>query len=176
MADDHLSVPELSRIIRLDGLGPSGTVQEIDADAGARAALAARFGLVSIDSLRATVRLKPLRGGAELRFSARIQAEIVQTCVATLDPVAEQIDETVEIVFERVDAAADRREVVVDVERDTEPLSGDTLDIGEIVAEELALSLNPYPRKPGAEPDGDAAPGPGPRNPFAALAALKRNE
>jgi hypothetical protein len=54
---------------------------------------------------------------------------------------------------------------------------GDSLDIGEIVAEELALALNPYPRKAGLDapqgPDGDAVGEP-PTSPFAALAKLKR--
>lgn len=41
---------------------------------------------------------------------------------------------------------------MVDVERDEpEPLEGTILDLGEIVAEELALSLDPYPRGPLAD-------------------------
>ena len=59
---------------------------------------------------------------------------------------------------------------------------GDSLDVGEIIAEELALSLDPYPRKPGIAveigPGGGAAKGEAPPRdrPFEALAALKRKD
>jgi hypothetical protein len=51
-----------------------------------------------------------------------------------------------------------------------EPLEGDRIDLGEIVAEELALAIDPYPRAPGAElaaaapAAGDTEPVPGPPN------------
>jgi uncharacterized metal-binding protein YceD (DUF177 family) len=48
-------------------------------------------------------------------------------------------------------------------------------DLGEALAEELSLSLNPYPRAPGArlpEAEDDAAEAT-PRNPFAKLASLR---
>ena len=62
---------------------------------------------------------------------------------------------------------------------DREKLTGDSLDLGEIIAEELVLSLDPYPRKPGIAletgPGGEAGE-PRPSGPFEALAALKRKE
>jgi hypothetical protein len=40
-----------------------------------------------------------------------------------------------------------------------EPFEGDAIDIGEAVAQQLALALDPYPRAPGAslEGGGDSA-------------------
>ena len=49
-------------------------------------------------------------------------------------------------------------------------------DLGEALAEELSLSLNPYPRAAGAHLPAaleDPAEEPAPRNPFAKLAALR---
>ncbi len=63
-----------------------------------------------------------------------------------------------------------------------EPLTGNMLDVGEIVAEQLSLTADPYPRRPGIKledvlPKPTAAPaGSAPeqrRHPFAGLAALK---
>lgn len=171
--------PEFSRVVPLDDLTDAETVREIEANEGERAGLAMRFGLLSLDSLRATVRLKRLRGGRAVRFSAVFHAEVTQTCVATLEPVADRIDDAFEIVFEREAAGAGGRELVLDPEADSEPLVGDSIDIGEVVAQEVALSLNPYPRRPGATLDTgdgalDAERGPGAPGPFESLAALKR--
>ena len=54
------------------------------------------------------------------------------------------------------------------------------LDLARLIADSLALALDPYPRAPGAsldslETDGDGqGDGPARPAPFAALAALKR--
>ena len=52
---------------------------------------------------------------------------------------------------------------------------GDSVDLGEAIAEQLALALDPYPRVPGAalpgEGEGEEPP---PSGPFAGLAALRK--
>jgi hypothetical protein len=61
-----------------------------------------------------------------------------------------------------------------------EPLIGESIDIGEAVAQQLSVAMDPYPRAADASSAdaefviGDAAEAPlKPRNPFDALAALK---
>ena len=56
-----------------------------------------------------------------------------------------------------------------------EPVTEDTIDVGEIVAQALGLALDPYPRAPGAEPAATAAePGdPASSSPFVKLAAIQ---
>jgi len=55
---------------------------------------------------------------------------------------------------------------LVDLEGDDppDPLIGGKIDVGEVLAEELGLTLDPYPRLPGASLDmamsDEAAPGP----------------
>ena len=93
----------------------------------------------------------------------------------TLEPVQEHIAETLDILFERPAKPADLDERAVDMTsvEDAEPLPETELDIGEVVAEELALSLNPYPRKPDAS-FGDKEAAERTPSPFDVLARLKR--
>ena len=65
----------------------------IEADAEQRAALAEAHGLVSVESLRAELLVTPLEAQWRQGRAARVEADIVQACVVTLEPVAAQIDE-----------------------------------------------------------------------------------
>ena len=173
--------PEFSRVVSLNDLGRDEIRLDLLATAEECAALAWRFGLSAITGLRALGGLKRL-GGGQVRLRVTLEAEVSQTCVVTLDPVVNRIEEDLDILFEpeRRDSAAP--DIAFDPAADREPLMGDSLDVGEIVAEELALSLDPYPRRPGIAldigPGGRAAEaGEKPRSgPFEALAALKRKE
>lgn len=170
---------EFSRPVRLDRVDSEGTAMEIEATATEREDLAQRFGLVAIERLRASVELKWLRNRSRLRLQARLDTHVVQSCVVSLEPVEESIDQEVEIFFEPAPVGAPEREVVLEVSDDAEPLSGDSLDVGEIVAEELALALNPYPRKEGLEQGPSNAAGPGETglpSPFEVLSRIKRDE
>ena len=102
-------------------------------------------------------------------------ADVVQTCVVTLEPVAARVTDTVEREFTlRSDVAAVRQEVDVEPGAEDPPdlVEGGEIDIGAVVIEALALAIDPYPRKPGAvleyQPENPPDPGP-----FAALAKLK---
>ncbi len=164
--------PEFSRIVPLDRISASGSVHEIAADDDERRALAQRFGIVAIDFLAARVDLR--RRGGDVGFRARITARVVQECVVTLEPVESGIDEEVTLFFRPVDKDTPaEKSVVISVDEDFEPLPGEALDIGEAVAVELALTLDPFPRSPAADaappPDtGDDSPEP-PESPFRLL-------
>lgn len=156
-------------------------VEDIAADADERAALARRFDLQALDRLEARVRL--VRRGRQVLAEADLEAEAVQTCVVSLDPVSATVRHSFEQVFDPdVRATGEFDELVdVDDEDPPEPLVDKTIDVGELVAERFGLELDPYPRKPGAtvDPrylapeteDDDESPRPGP---FAALKALKQ--
>ena len=167
--------PELSCIVDLDELPYAGRKIDLSANAAERTALAERFGLAALDVLDATVALKPVAGGG-IRFTARIDADVVQTCVVTLEPVPGEVHEDVRIFFKPSREGLDESRVEIDPDEESEPLMGHRLDIGEVVAEEFALALDPYPRAAGAETAiGPESPGETHENkPFAALAALKR--
>ena len=78
-------------------------------------------------------------------------------CVASLDEFEAAVDETFRFGFVPAGTESDDP----DPESEDEvPYAGDTLDLGEAAVEQLALALDPYPRKPDAElpaADGDSA-------------------
>jgi uncharacterized metal-binding protein YceD (DUF177 family) len=165
--------PEFSRPVRLDELSQQMRRYDIEANEAERAALARRFDLQGIGKLAAQVTLKSEAAGKRVRLTATIDADVVQSCVVTLDPVPAHVSTSFEVLYDRTAAPA-AREVVVDAaDLDILPLEGETLDIGEAVAEELALSLDPYPRAPGAQVEGVPEPHEGGNRPFEMLARFK---
>lgn len=167
--------PEFSRPVVIDEIGEREVVRDIEANDEERAALGKRFGLVSLGRLKASVHLKWVQGRKLLKLTGAFEADVEQSCVVTLEPVQEHIAESLDILFERPAKPADLDERMVDVTSvdDAEPLPETELDIGEVVAEELALSLNPYPRKPDAT-FGDKEAAERTPSPFDVLARLKR--
>lgn len=171
-------MPEFSRTVRLDTLGPTPRSMTLDADEAERAALADRFGCISIDRLSADLTL--VRSGEAVTAKGHISAEVDQPCIATGQPVRAAIDEPFEIVFRpQPDTRAEEEIELGEAELDVVFYDGALVDVGEAVAETLALNLDPYPRVRGA---GDALRDAGVKSeeeiksetsPFAGLAALK---
>lgn len=148
MTTEPAMTPEFPVVVDLGALPDDGKTFKLSADATVRAALARRFSLQAIDRFDAELRLGWVKRGKVLSVTGVLTADVVQTCVVTLDPVEEHVEETLDVVFARdVDSAAE----TVDPD-EAEPLEGDTLDIGEFVSEELSLALDPYPRAPGIDP------------------------
>jgi hypothetical protein len=182
---DKKEKSEIERLVDLDRMGTNGIALDIVASDGERLALAKRFGFLGLPafSARATV---DRRIGGQIVVEGRLRGKIVQACVLTLDPVTQELDDAFRLVFKK-DLADERDpesgEAVLSAHADSpEPLSGNLLDVGEIVAEQLSLMADPYPRRPGAKledvlprPRGGARKGPPEqrRHPFAGLAALR---
>src|SRR4051794_12061254 len=176
---------EIERIVAVDRLGPGGTALEIAASDSERAALAKHFGFLDLPafSARVTVDRRP---GGRVVVEGRLRGKIVQACILTLDPVTQDLDETFRIVFKQglaEEKDPESGEALVNAQADApEPLPGNLLDVGEIVAEQLSLAAEPYPRKQGAKLE-DVLPKPRKdgrhgrheprRHPFAGLAALR---
>ena len=134
--------PEFSVEINLESVGDELREISLEADGDERAALSRRFGLISVDSLTAKLSLKWLKLGSILSVSGQMAADVQQSCVVTLDPVTSTVTEDVKIVFAR--ASVDTTDIIDPNE--VEPLDGETLDLGEMVAAEMSLALDPYPR------------------------------
>ena len=182
-------VPEFSRPVPRERLGSQFLVEEISATPQERAALARRFRLVGFDLLRAAARIEPADSPGLLRLSGHFSAEVTQACVVTLEPVANRIEADFTQLYSLepgpLPASEDLKDVVVDPEAEEppEPLGPDGLDLGEAVAQQLAVALDPYPRAPGAaladtleDLEAYEAAETGPREGFAALEALRRHE
>lgn len=165
--------PEFSRVIRIDQLGRHADKVMIVADEAERAALAKRFGLSSLDRLEADYALSQEEGAIMAR--GRVRATLAQPCVATGTPVPEQIDAPFTLRFV-AETAVEAEEIELDADDcDTIGYTGEAIDMGEAVAETMALAMQPYPRAPDADQilreagvlsEEQASP-------FAALLALK---
>ncbi len=163
--------PEFSRLVPLARLGQEGFHRRIEAVPDELERLSRRFGLIALDRLTAMVELR--RQSAEtILMEAAFEAEFVQSCVVTLEPVRGAIADRFTLVYGPADEAEGEVELAADAAA-FEPLSGDAIDIGEAVAQELSLSLPLFPRGP--EEMVDAATDEEPvRTPFAALARLRK--
>ncbi len=89
--------PEFSRPISTVKLSKTPATYSIAATEAERAALALRFGLVSLDRLEAEVRLR--RAGGDIRLEAEFAADLVQACIVSLEPVPDQIAEDFVLIF-----------------------------------------------------------------------------
>jgi hypothetical protein len=144
-------------------------------DASIRAAVAQSLGLHVLPRLEATLDVSR-HGDEGLRLVGRVSATVGQVCVVTLEPIENELEEQIDVVFVPATGEAtgdDSKTSSRDVDEDApEPLVGGVVDLGVIATEFLMLGIDPYPRKAGAE---FAAPviGDDSGHPFAALAALK---
>lgn len=169
-----MTEPEFSRTVRLDALGTTPNSLTISAGEAERAALAQRFGLLALDTLEADLTL--LSEGAAVTLTGRLRARATQACTASGAPVQAAIDEPLVLAFHP--PAGERAEAELELgESDMDVLfhDGVAIDVGEAVAQSLALALDPYPRAHDAEAALKAAgvKGEAEAGPFAALAALK---
>ena len=87
-----------SVMVRLDEVGETGRHVELEASEATRAALAKPAGVDAVERLVATFDLTR-RGRDGLRVSGRVSATVRQTCVVTLEPVVNEIDEAVDVEF-----------------------------------------------------------------------------
>jgi uncharacterized metal-binding protein YceD (DUF177 family) len=173
---------EFSRPVPVDGLGEEEVVKQIEATADERKALARRFDLLSLESLTATLHLRRLPGKPLVRVTGRFEAEVTQACVITLEPVKGRLEGSFARCYSLAPAAAAEREVLVDVGEDEPPelVPAGGIDLGEAVAEQLALEIEPYPRAEGARLEqaewGDSPGGEERESPFQVLGTLKERK
>ena len=151
----------------------------IEPEPGELAAMAEALGLSALRKVRLEGELRP-RGKTDWDLNARLGATVVQACVVTLAPVATRIDEPVERRF-RADLSEPPPGAEVEMPEDDalDPLP-ETLDLGRVLTEALALAIPEYPRADGASLGETVSPEPGHQpmtdadaKPFAGLASLR---
>lgn len=145
-----------------------GVTLRLSPDATQREALARRMGILAVHGLAAELTLTPVEEGC-IAVRGVLRAEVEQECVVSLDPVRQAIEEPVAWRL-----LPDGKEPTDgDDDPDDIECPGSVADLGEALAQQLSLALDPYPKADGARrPDdpGDT----GTHGPFAALAKLKR--
>jgi len=167
MSDFPISHPyELGR------LGKAGDSVELTATPDERARIAAWAGVDAVVSFRAHIDLRRI-SPTRFDYEARLDCEIVQSCVVTLEPVRSRIERDFGRELLLTEAAAHTEEPVPMDEDGREEIRSLRYDLAIPVLEELALSIDPYPRAPGVEfqPPTDEQAKPEPA--FAVLKQLK---
>jgi uncharacterized metal-binding protein YceD (DUF177 family) len=140
--------PELCRPFALATLSARTQSVTITTAPAERAALAMRFALPQIDALAADLDVR--RTAAGLRVTGRWHARWAYECRVTGKPFPVAGEEPIDVLYSD-DAGASADEAETGPERIA--LTGDTVDLGELVAQQFGACLEPYPRAP----DADAA-------------------
>jgi len=178
--------PEFSYIVSLSAIGGRREAARFDLTATdkQRSALSARFGCIDIPRFEIEATVAPLRKDGHFRVKGFVRARVIQHCVVSLEPVTTDLEKAFELLLLPESDGADAAYNLD--EEDIETYSGNSIDLGEIGAIELALALDPYPRATGVTIE-DLGPGGsdqgyevseegqlGRNRPFEALATLKR--
>lgn len=169
---DPWSIP-----IAVEQIPDTGLHRDLEANQASRNAMAEVAGLREVQSARASFDVTPLSGG-RVHVAGRVQARIGQTCVVTLDPIENDIDEPIDLIFAPPEQIPELADLVEDdgeseIPDPPEPIENGMIDLGRLATDVLLLAIDPYPRKPDAvfEPVLIA---PDPEDhPFAALKVLK---
>ncbi len=184
-----IKIPEFSRPRPAVNLPSEGRTFAASASVEECAALAGRLGVLTIGRLRIEGVMRPRSRGKQVVVGGFLAAEVTQSCVVTLEPVVNTLDVTFERVFEF--GIEDEWARFGDASRDlvlgtpeidaADPILEETIDIGEVAAEQLALELDPFPRAPGAvfetpTNETDAEPAIDTANPFAVLNRLRKRD
>src|SRR6478609_6397605 len=157
----------------------AGLHRDIEADAGTRLAMAELAGLREILIAHASLDVTP-KGGGRFHVAGNVRARVGQTCVVTLDPIENEIDEPIDLIFAPPEQIPELSDLVDDAAEDNaetpdppEPIVNGTIDLGRLATDALLLGIDPYPRKPNAVVEHEVTPPDPEDHPFAALKALK---
>ncbi len=147
---------EFSRPVLVNKLSEAGLEFTLEANAEEREALAARLGLVSLEALGADVTVTRWRkGGAHL--IAHLHGKMIRRCDVSLEDFEVPIDEVADVRYvapkDQIGGTFIDGELILDPESEDIPevLEDERFDAGETIVQQLVLSLDPYPRKPGVE-------------------------
>lgn len=164
-----------SEPLRLHQIG-AGLERRLTPDADARKWIARALDLQSLDAFEADINLVPTVSG--WRLEGRVVADAVQTCGLTLEPLPVHIDRKFSVqMVEATERDEDEEEGEIDLELDDDSpdqIEDGRLDLGQYAVEQLALSLDPFPRKPGAVFEQPKEPGE--ISPFAVLKGLQSKD
>jgi hypothetical protein len=157
----------------------TGLHRDIEAGPATREAMAAIADLREIVSASASLDVTP-KGGGRFQVSGRVRARVGQTCVVTLDPILNDIDEAIDLIFappeqipelsDLVDEAAESDDEIPDP---PEPIERGIIDLGRVATDALFLGIDPYPRRADAVFEAPVVVDDPEDHPFAALKALQ---
>lgn len=173
--------PNPTRLLRVSDL-PQNSPTEFDIrpDKGEMARIATELQLLGVRKMRFTGALTAL-GKSDWQLKANLGVTVIQPCVVTLESVTTRVEAPLERQFLKgmVEPDEEGEETEMTEDENTEAL-GNTLDLGLIMLETLALNLPLYPRSDGADHTQSVFTEPGKKamtdedvRPFAGLASLR---
>jgi hypothetical protein len=134
----------------------TGLHRDIEADPATLAAMAEIAGLREILFARASLDVTP-KGGGRVHVAGRVRARVGQTCVVTLDPIEDDIDEEIDLIFappeqipQLADLVDDAAESDAEIPDPPEPIENGVINLGRLATDALFLGIDPYPRRPDA--------------------------
>ncbi|NGX97069.1 MAG: DUF177 domain-containing protein [Candidatus Afipia apatlaquensis] len=181
MSKGHMTGSDLpwSFPVMVAQLPEAGLHQALEATAAQRELIAKAAGVNAV--LRATASFDVVaETEGRVSVTGKVTARVEQTCVVSLDPVENDIDEDIAVVFAPpAQIPAGAKSVQKDEGDDAEipdlpePIVHGAIDLGQLATEFLVLGIDPYPRKPGVTFVPPETPEDPDEHPFAALKALK---
>jgi hypothetical protein len=168
-------IPPLSSVYDLSDLPDAGAEVVLAPNAAQRMRLAEWAGVDAVEHFEGRVILQR-RSANRFAYDATVAADIVQSCVVTLEPVHSHLAFTVERLLHLTKGPGVRRlgkhELASDADERREEIEDSRFDLAGPLLEDFALAIDPYPRAPGVvfEPPADPEPR---ETPFAVLKPLK---
>ncbi len=151
---------------------------KLEPDSDVRAQISAELQVLQIRKLRFEGDVSSA-GKSGWKLEGQLGATVVQTCVVSLEPVSTRIEQSVSRRYLDSIAAVTDAEIEMPEDDSLEPLS-ETIDVGLVMFEALALAIPVYPRREDSELDTGIFTEPGQKpmsdedaKPFASLAALR---
>lgn len=138
---------EFTRMIDLREIGNAPVV--VAATPEECAALAKRFGLVAVTSLSASVILNP--HGQDVKANGRLTAAVIQSCAVSGEDLPAQIDEPLTLRFVPMRPMGEAELELTAEDLDEIEFDGTAFDLGEAIAQSLALAIDPFALGPQAE-------------------------
>lgn len=141
--------------IAVAGTSPAGEFLSYEADASTCDEVASALNIEKVDSLGFNGKLSRYRKSG-LRLAGTLVCTAVQACVVSLEPVPETLGLEIDRRFlperdlirenERMEAG----ELLLDPDDalEVDELVGGTVDLWEVLLEEITLALDPFPRHP----------------------------
>jgi uncharacterized metal-binding protein YceD (DUF177 family) len=157
----------------------TGLHRDIEAGPATREAMAEVAGLREILAANASLDVTPKSGG-RFHVTGQVRARVGQTCVVTLDPIENDIDEEVDLIFAPPEQIPDLADLVdeavesdVEIPDPPEPIENGVIDLGRLATDALFLAIDPYPRRSDAVFEPPVIATDPADHPFAALKALQ---
>jgi len=175
---DHSRRPRRASLdfkISLDEIPPKGLKVALQASDAELTELATWLDVPKINTLSAEFDVMWEKDGEGVVISGPLKARLIQTCVVTLEPLETAVDASTRVRYRHEpDEENSDWEFSPDAPDPPEIIVEGIIDLGEMVAQQLALEIDPFPRAPGVPyQDVSTDKEEGRPHPFSALASLR---